>query len=183
VRERKRRRKERRGGNESRQQRARTTMRARATMSTDDNECKDDNECGRQRMWTTTNADDNESKDDNGRTTTKREHNDEGQGRDKEEPPTKLLTSQCARRCQLTPALLLRGFSVAFGGIPMHGLHTPGFSDCTRTRRNPSGHAYVFSGIQWCVSLFLFQIHNPSTYTICTTEDGLRAGGNSVSMK
>jgi len=83
------------------------------------------------------NADDNESKDDNGRTTTKREHNDEGQGRDKEEPPTKSLTSQCARRCQLTPALLLQGFSVAFGGIPMHGLHTPGFSNCTHTCRNP----------------------------------------------
>ena len=31
------------------------------------------------------------------------------------------------RRCQLTPALPLRGFLVGFGGILAHGLHTPGF--------------------------------------------------------
>jgi len=41
--------------------------------------------------------------------------------------PTELLPSQCAWRCQLTPALLLRGFSVSIGGIPARGLDTPGF--------------------------------------------------------
>jgi len=42
-------------------------------------------------------------------------------------PHRELLTSQCAQRCQLTPALLLRGLSIGFGSIPTHGLHTPGF--------------------------------------------------------
>jgi len=42
-------------------------------------------------------------------------------------PTTENLTSQYARQCQWTPALLLRGFSVGFGGIPAQGLYTPGF--------------------------------------------------------
>jgi len=41
--------------------------------------------------------------------------------------PTENLTSQYARQCQLTHALLLWGFSLRFGGIPTHGLYTPGF--------------------------------------------------------
>ena len=47
-----------------------------------------------------------------------------------------------ARQCQLTPALRLRGFSVGFGDIPAHGLHTPGFL------RNPYPYPYPWARVR-----------------------------------
>ena len=45
-------------------------------------------------------------------------------------PPENLLPPNskprnAAQRCQLTPALLLRGLLVGFGGTPVHGLEHP----------------------------------------------------------
>jgi hypothetical protein len=42
-------------------------------------------------------------------------------------PPPSSKPRNAARWCQLTPALLLQGFSVGFGGIPMHGQVPQGF--------------------------------------------------------
>jgi hypothetical protein len=66
-------------------------------------------------------------------------------------PPTEFKPRNAARRCQLTPALLLRGFSIGFGDILARGLQYP------RVLAKPTpapvetctlGHGYWFSGAQ-----------------------------------
>jgi hypothetical protein len=59
-------------------------------------------------------------------------------------PPTEFKPRNAARRCQLTPALLLRGFSIGFGDILARGLQYPRvLAKPTRTRRNPYPWARV----------------------------------------
>ena len=56
--------------------------------------------------------------------------------RTRDTPHRLILTSQCARRCQLMPALLLRGFYSVLEAYPCTGCIPPGFCK-TCTGRTP----------------------------------------------